>query len=255
MDPTAPGRAERDRETYDQMNWSRRRPARRSTTRSRRRRSRRAPRSRTTSATRRGSTRTRTTPARSRTRSASCAAGCARRRRTHTNNGKQLLVAAATGDRATKEALDDLNRALAEYKLAALGWQGYLKQDENAPDAYESRYWLADARNKQVRIKVHPPHAEEGPYRRAADDGDRRARRPRRSTCATRTRTTSTSTTPATFVVEESRRRSRPRVPALRRHEGHAGHSEAHRASRWSASGDDAKPQAGRRSRRRCSRR
>jgi tetratricopeptide (TPR) repeat protein len=71
----------------------------------------------------------------------------------HTNNGRQALVAAnATGD--AKQQLELLNRAGAEYKLAALGWQGYLKQDENAPDAYESRYWLADSRHKMVRIQV-----------------------------------------------------------------------------------------------------
>jgi len=72
---------------------------------------------------------------------------------THTNLGKQFLIA-ATQAPSEKEALDDLNRGAAEYKLAALGWQGYLKQDENAPDAYESRFWLADARHKQVKIKL-----------------------------------------------------------------------------------------------------
>jgi hypothetical protein len=71
----------------------------------------------------------------------------------HTNNGKgQLLGAGQTGDPA--EQMDRLSRALAEYKLAALGWQGFLKQDENAPDAYESRFWLADAKHNQVRIEV-----------------------------------------------------------------------------------------------------
>jgi tetratricopeptide (TPR) repeat protein len=69
----------------------------------------------------------------------------------HTNKGKALLVAASTTG-SEQEALDYLTRSLAEYKLAAIGWAGYLKQDENAPDAYESRFWLADARNKQVRV-------------------------------------------------------------------------------------------------------
>jgi len=72
---------------------------------------------------------------------------------THTNRGKAFLIAATQAPNE-KEALDDLNRAAAEYKLAALGWQGYLKQDENAPDAYESRFWLADSRHQQVRIKL-----------------------------------------------------------------------------------------------------
>jgi tetratricopeptide (TPR) repeat protein len=71
----------------------------------------------------------------------------------HTNNGKgQLLSAGQTGD--LNEQIDRLSRALAEYKLAALGWQGFLKQDENAPDAYDSRFWLADAKHNQVRIEV-----------------------------------------------------------------------------------------------------
>ena len=71
----------------------------------------------------------------------------------HTNNGKgQLISAGETGD--ANEQVDRLSRAFAEYKLAALGWQGFLKQDENAPDAYESRYWLADAKHNQVRIGV-----------------------------------------------------------------------------------------------------
>ncbi|MBK8215846.1 MAG: tetratricopeptide repeat protein [Myxococcales bacterium] len=71
----------------------------------------------------------------------------------HTNNGKAALVAAQeTGDAGRQ--LDLLTRAHGEYKLAAIGWDGYLKQDENAPDAYESRYWLADARRQQVRIQV-----------------------------------------------------------------------------------------------------
>jgi tetratricopeptide (TPR) repeat protein len=72
---------------------------------------------------------------------------------THTNLGKQYLVAASTAP-SDKEKLDDLTRAASEYRLAALGWQGYLKQDENAPDAYDSRFWLADARDKMVRIKL-----------------------------------------------------------------------------------------------------
>jgi tetratricopeptide (TPR) repeat protein len=71
----------------------------------------------------------------------------------HTNNGKASLVAAGeTGDAGRQ--LDLLTRAYAEYKLAAIGWDGYLQQEENAPDAYESRYWLADARHQQVRIQV-----------------------------------------------------------------------------------------------------
>lgn len=71
----------------------------------------------------------------------------------HTNFGKASLVAASeTGDPGRQIEL--LQRAANEYKLAAIGWYGYLQQDENAPDAYESRYWLADARRQYVRIQV-----------------------------------------------------------------------------------------------------
>ena len=73
----------------------------------------------------------------------------------HTNNGKQLLVL-ATQAGSEKEALEDLSRSLAEYKLAAIGWSGYLSQPEtqSSPDAYESRFWLADALNKQVKVQT-----------------------------------------------------------------------------------------------------
>ena len=71
----------------------------------------------------------------------------------HTNNGKAALQQASeTGDPGRQIEL--LSRGATEYKLAATGWYGYLKQDENAPDAYESRYWLADARHQYVRIQV-----------------------------------------------------------------------------------------------------
>lgn len=71
----------------------------------------------------------------------------------HTNFGKAALVAASETNDPNRQ-LELLSRAASEYKLAGIGWFGYLKQDENAPDAYESRYWLADARRQYVRIQV-----------------------------------------------------------------------------------------------------
>jgi hypothetical protein len=72
---------------------------------------------------------------------------------THTRNGQSALEQAdQTGD--PKEKLRLTNYALQEYKLAALGWFGYLKQDENAPDAYKSRYFYADSLHNQVRLEV-----------------------------------------------------------------------------------------------------
>jgi tetratricopeptide (TPR) repeat protein len=72
---------------------------------------------------------------------------------THTRNGQAAVEQAAqTGD--AKEQVRLTNYALAEYKLAALGWLGYLKQDENAPDAYKARYFYADALHNEVRLEV-----------------------------------------------------------------------------------------------------
>jgi hypothetical protein len=72
---------------------------------------------------------------------------------THTRNGQAALEQAdQTGDGKEKLRLTTL--AIQEYKLAAIGWLGYLKQDENAPDAYKSRYFYADALHNQVRLEV-----------------------------------------------------------------------------------------------------
>jgi tetratricopeptide (TPR) repeat protein len=72
---------------------------------------------------------------------------------THTRNG-QAAVEQADQTSDPKEQLRLTNYALQEYKLAALGWLGYLKQDENAPDAYKSRYFYADSLHNQVRLEV-----------------------------------------------------------------------------------------------------
>ena len=69
----------------------------------------------------------------------------------HTNNGRQLVTSAADTSDEDRQA-DLLGRSLAEYKLAAAGWQGFLDQEPNAPDAYESRYWLADSLHQTTRI-------------------------------------------------------------------------------------------------------
>src|SRR5580704_9817137 len=72
---------------------------------------------------------------------------------THTRNG-QSAVEQADQTTDPKEQLRLTNYALQEFRLAALGWLGYLKQDENAPDAYKSRYFYADALHNQVRLEV-----------------------------------------------------------------------------------------------------
>lgn len=71
----------------------------------------------------------------------------------HTNNARNFT---ATGNQSGVDAdrRASFDKALAEYKLAEQAWLGYLKQDENATDAYESRYWLADSRYRQVELMV-----------------------------------------------------------------------------------------------------
>jgi outer membrane protein assembly factor BamD (BamD/ComL family) len=47
-----------------------------------------------------------------------------------------------------------LEKSIAEYRLAETGWSAYLEQDPTAMDAYESRYWLADARYWVVVLQI-----------------------------------------------------------------------------------------------------
>jgi hypothetical protein len=71
----------------------------------------------------------------------------------HTKNGQGAEdLAGQLSD--PKDQIRQLAYALSEYKLAAIGWLGYLKQDENAPDAYRSRYFYADALHQEVRLQV-----------------------------------------------------------------------------------------------------
>lgn len=47
-----------------------------------------------------------------------------------------------------------IEKAIEEYRLAETGWAAYLEQDATAPDSYESRFWLADARYWIVVLTV-----------------------------------------------------------------------------------------------------
>ena len=151
--PRRAGRAERDRRHLRQAHRAVARGHRRAQGERGRARSRRAPSSPPTSATRPGPTPTRTTPRRSRRPSASSTAGSAAPPpTTPTPAAPSCSRPSASATRTSRDPI--LERALTEYKLAAQGWDGYLKQDENAPDAYESRYWLADANHNVVVILV-----------------------------------------------------------------------------------------------------
>ena len=71
----------------------------------------------------------------------------------HTNQGRALAEQGlGIEDKASRDPV--FERALKEYQLAAQGWDGYLAQDQNSSDAYESRYWLADANHMTVVLTV-----------------------------------------------------------------------------------------------------
>jgi outer membrane protein assembly factor BamD (BamD/ComL family) len=71
----------------------------------------------------------------------------------HTNAARRSVqTARAAADEEEKRAA--FEEALRQYELAAKAWGGYLLQDENAEDSYESRFWLADALSNSVIIKV-----------------------------------------------------------------------------------------------------
>ena len=64
-----------------------------------------------------------------------------------------------------------IEKSIAEYRLADTAWGAYLAQDPNALDAYESRFWLADARYWVVVLQVaigRTPRADEVQAARSA---------------------------------------------------------------------------------------
>ncbi|HET9959384.1 MAG TPA: tetratricopeptide repeat protein [Polyangiaceae bacterium] len=57
-----------------------------------------------------------------------------------------------------------IEKSIAEYRLAETGWAAYIAQEPTAVDAYESRFWLADARYWVVVLQValgRSPNPEE----------------------------------------------------------------------------------------------
>lgn len=86
----------------------------------------------------------------------------------HTNYARNFFHRARElNDAGEQRAL--LDKAVAEYRLAETGWAAYIEQEPTATDAYESRFWLADARYWIVVLQVtleRSPTADE--IRRAA---------------------------------------------------------------------------------------
>ncbi len=89
----------------------------------------------------------------------------------HTNAARNLYnQASERSDPGEQKVLID--KSIEEYKLAETGWAAYIAQDPNALDAYESKFWLADARYwvvvLQVTINRTPTAAEIASAREAA---------------------------------------------------------------------------------------
>ncbi len=70
----------------------------------------------------------------------------------HTNRARALVQRAEQV--SEEEARELVMKATGSYRLAASGWAGYYAQDPNALDAYESKYWLADARYNLVVLQL-----------------------------------------------------------------------------------------------------
>ncbi len=81
----------------------------------------------------------------------------------HTNFARAYLARAAEVQSSSAKGTL-LAKATDEYQQAAQGWAAYIDQNPNAVDAYESRFWLADALHGLVSTQVEnrvTPAAEE----------------------------------------------------------------------------------------------
>lgn len=90
----------------------------------------------------------------------------------HTNHARaNVSRARSVASEIEQRAL--LEKAISEYRSAAIGWGAYIDQDPNAIDAYESRYWLADARfwvaTLQLQLDQEPRDGEILAARKAAE--------------------------------------------------------------------------------------
>ena len=89
----------------------------------------------------------------------------------HTNAARNFYnQASERSDPGEQKTL--IEKSVEEYKLAETGWAAYIAQEPNALDAYESKFWLADARYwvvvLQVAINRTPTAAEISSAREAA---------------------------------------------------------------------------------------
>jgi hypothetical protein len=83
---------------------------------------------------------------------------------THTRNGQGAVDEAKKPGLERADQIRQLNLAASEYKLAADAWLAYLKQDENAPDSYRTRYFYADALKQQIEMALYLHRADPKTY-------------------------------------------------------------------------------------------
>lgn len=81
----------------------------------------------------------------------------------HTNFARAYYDRALELNDAGEQSVQ-IEKSIAEYRLADQGWTAYLEQDPTAMDAYETRFWVADARYWVAVLQValnRSPSAEE----------------------------------------------------------------------------------------------
>lgn len=81
----------------------------------------------------------------------------------HTNFARAYYDRALELNDAKEQSIQ-IEKSIAEYRLADQGWTAYLEQDPTALDAYETRFWVADARYWVAVLQVaigRSPSAEE----------------------------------------------------------------------------------------------
>jgi tetratricopeptide (TPR) repeat protein len=87
----------------------------------------------------------------------------------HTNYGRAYYQRALElNDAGEQRGL--VEKAIEEYRMAAKSWRAYFEQDQNALDAYESKFWLADASYWVVVLQVVLNRSPSDEDVRAADE-------------------------------------------------------------------------------------
>ncbi|MFI5298006.1 MAG: hypothetical protein ACHREM_07905 [Polyangiales bacterium] len=68
----------------------------------------------------------------------------------HTQLGRTYYSKATGFDPGSTEYVENMKRSREEYRLAEKGWAAYLAQEPDGEDNYDTRFWIADSRDKSV---------------------------------------------------------------------------------------------------------